>query len=68
MAVDVILPGLNEAPALPWTLARMPAGFRPIVLTGLLAATADLVCCCGGDGSLDPRQLPRLTGTVGETA
>ena len=32
MAVDVILPCLNEAPALPWILERMPAGFRPIVV------------------------------------
>ena len=28
---DVVLPCLNEAPALPWVLRRMPAGFRPIV-------------------------------------
>ena len=32
MIVDVILPCLNEAPALPWILDRMPAGFRPIVI------------------------------------
>ncbi len=32
MTVDVILPCLNEAPALPWILGRMPAGFRPIVV------------------------------------
>jgi glycosyltransferase involved in cell wall biosynthesis len=32
MIVDVILPCLNEAPALPWILGRMPAGFRPIVV------------------------------------
>ena len=32
MVVDVILPCLNEAPALPWMLGRMPAGFRPIVV------------------------------------
>ncbi|GAA4238613.1 glycosyltransferase family 2 protein [Actinomadura meridiana] len=30
--VDVILPCLNEAEALPWVLARMPDGFRPIVV------------------------------------
>jgi glycosyltransferase involved in cell wall biosynthesis len=30
--MDVILPCLNEAPALPWILGRMPAGFRPIVV------------------------------------
>jgi glycosyltransferase involved in cell wall biosynthesis len=29
--VDVILPCLNEASALPWVLSRMPAGYRPIV-------------------------------------
>jgi glycosyltransferase involved in cell wall biosynthesis len=30
--IDVILPCLNEAPALPWVLGKMPAGFRPIVV------------------------------------
>src|SRR5262245_6822194 len=30
--IDVILPCLNEAAALPWVLSRMPAGFRPIVV------------------------------------
>jgi len=30
-AIDVVLPCLNEAGALPWLLARMPAGYRPIV-------------------------------------
>jgi glycosyltransferase involved in cell wall biosynthesis len=94
--VDVILPCLTEAPALPWILGRMPAGFRPIVVdnrftdgsgaiarslgatvvpepargfgaaahAGLLAATSDLVCFCDCDGSLDPRQLPLLTGPL----
>jgi glycosyltransferase involved in cell wall biosynthesis len=28
---DVVLPCLDEAQALPWVLARMPAGYRPIV-------------------------------------
>ena len=28
---DVVLPCLNEAPALPWLLRRMPDGYRPIV-------------------------------------
>ncbi len=32
VTVDVILPCLNEAPALPWMLERMPADFRPIVV------------------------------------
>ena len=92
MTVDVILPCLNEASALPWVVGRMPSGFRAIVVdngstdgsgalarslgvtvvpeprrgfgaaahAGLLAATADLVSFCDCDGSLDPRQLPRL--------
>ncbi|MEV5831770.1 glycosyltransferase family 2 protein [Spirillospora sp. NPDC052242] len=30
--IDVVLPCLNEAEALPWVLARMPAGFRPLVV------------------------------------
>ena len=96
MTVDVILPCLNEALALPWVLGRMPAGFRPIVVdngsadgsaalagslgatvvreprrgfgaaahAGLLAATAGLVSFCDCDGSLDPRQLPRLAAPL----
>ena len=96
MTVDVILPCLNEAPALPWVLGRMPSGFRAIVVdngstdgsgtlarslgatvvrearrgfgaaahAGVLAATADLVCFCDCDGSLDPRQLPRLAAPL----
>ena len=31
MRVDVILPVLDEAEAIPWVLGRMPAGYRPIV-------------------------------------
>ena len=94
--MDVILPCLDEAPALPWVLGRMPAGFRPIVVdngsadgsaalarslgatvvreprrgfgaaahAGLLAATAGLVSFCDCDGSLDPRQLPRLAAPL----
>lgn len=30
--VDVVLPVLDEAAALPWVLARMPRGYRPIVV------------------------------------
>jgi glycosyltransferase involved in cell wall biosynthesis len=96
VTVDVILPCLNEASAVPWMLERMPAGFHPIVVdngsvdgsdeiarslgatvvaeptrgfgaaahAGLLAATSDLVCFCDCDGSLDPQQLPLLTGPL----
>ncbi|WP_131733041.1 glycosyltransferase family 2 protein, partial [Actinomadura formosensis] len=30
--IDVLLPCLNEAEALPWVLTRMPDGFRPLVV------------------------------------
>ncbi|MGH3744397.1 MAG: glycosyltransferase, partial [Mycobacteriales bacterium] len=30
--IDVVLPCLDEAAALPWVLSRMPAGFRPLVV------------------------------------
>ena len=43
---DVVLPVLNELEALPWVLARMPAGYEPIVVdngstdgSGALAAS-----------------------------
>jgi glycosyltransferase involved in cell wall biosynthesis len=96
MTVDVILPCLDEAAALPWVLGRLPAGFRPLVVdngssdgspevaralgatvvgqplrgfgaachAGLLAATAEVVCFCDCDGSLDPAQLPRVVEPV----
>jgi hypothetical protein len=94
--VDVVLPCLDEAAALPYIMSRMPAGYRAIVVdngssdgsaqiaaglgalvvreprrgfgaachAGLLAATAPVVCFCDCDGSLDPAQLPRVTGPV----
>ena len=30
--IDVVLPVLNEAEALPWVLGRFPAGYRPLVV------------------------------------
>src|SRR5437870_1125503 len=30
--IDVVLPVLDEAAALPWVLTRMPEGYRPIVV------------------------------------
>lgn len=84
-----MLPCLNEAEALPWVLARIPAGWRALVVdngstdgsadvaralgatvlheprrgfgsachTGLTAATAEIVCFCDCDASLDPARL-----------
>lgn len=95
-AVDVVLPCLDEEAALPWVLARLPAGYRAIVVdngstdrsaeiaralgatvveearrgfgsacaAGLTAASAEIVCFCDCDASLDPRQLPLVAGPV----
>ncbi|MBO3751414.1 glycosyltransferase family 2 protein [Streptosporangiaceae bacterium NEAU-GS5] len=41
-------------------------GFGAACHAGLLAATADLVCFMDADASLDPRQLPRVTGPVAD--
>jgi glycosyltransferase involved in cell wall biosynthesis len=96
VVVDLILPVLNEAPAIPWVLDRVPTGWGAIVVdngstdgsaavadalgaqvvleprrgfgaacwAGLLAATADVVCFMDCDGTLDPRDAPRLTELV----
>src|SRR5215213_8925575 len=93
---DVVLPVLDGRDALPWVLARMPAGCSPIVVdngstdgsaalaerlgarvvrepqrgfgaacwAGLTAATAEVVCFMDCDGSLDPRELPRVAAPV----
>jgi glycosyltransferase involved in cell wall biosynthesis len=90
--IDVILPVLDEAQALPGVLALFPAGFVPLVVdngssdgsgdiarslgarvvseprrgfgaacyAGLSAASSDVVCFMDCDGSLDPRELPRV--------
>jgi glycosyltransferase involved in cell wall biosynthesis len=94
--VDVILPVLDEAQALPGVLALMPSGFEPLVVdngstdgsadvarslgarvvsepcrgfgaacyAGLCAAETEIVCFMDCDGSLDPRELPRVCDPV----
>jgi glycosyltransferase involved in cell wall biosynthesis len=94
--IDVVLPVLNEAEAIPWVLSRMPSGYRPVVVdngstdgsgdlaarhgavvvredqpgfgsacfAGLRAATSELVCFMDCDGSLDPADLPAVSGPV----
>ncbi|MFI6940760.1 glycosyltransferase family 2 protein [Streptomyces sp. NPDC050418] len=94
----MVLPCLNEAEALPWVLARIPAGWRAIVVdngstdgsaevarslgalvvheprrgfgsachAGLLAATAEYVCFCDCDASLDPGLLAAFVGQVAD--
>jgi glycosyltransferase involved in cell wall biosynthesis len=90
--VDIVLPCLDEAGALPGVLNALPPGYHAIVVdngsgdgspeiaaalgakviheprrgygaavhTGLEYATADVVCFCDADGSLDLAELPRL--------
>ncbi len=46
--VDVVLPCLNEAQALPWILERMPAGYRAVVVdNGSTDGSADLARSLG---------------------
>jgi glycosyltransferase involved in cell wall biosynthesis len=48
MEIDVILPCLNEAGALPWVLSRMPHGYRPIVAdNGSSDGSADIAASYG---------------------
>jgi glycosyltransferase involved in cell wall biosynthesis len=94
--VEVLLPVLDEAEALPWVLSRIPRGYRPLVVdngstdgsgdlaeglgarvvreprkgfgaacfAGLAAAGAEVICFMDCDGSLDPRDLGRVTAPV----
>src|SRR5438477_9425488 len=43
-----------------------PRGFGAAAHAGLLAATDDVVCFMDADGSLDPRQLPRVAEPVAD--
>ncbi|MEU3019278.1 glycosyltransferase family 2 protein [Nocardiopsis sp. NPDC007018] len=95
-SVDVVLPCLDEAAALPWVMERIPPGWRAIVVdngstdgsaavaealgavvvpesrrgfgaachAGLSAATAEYVCFCDCDASLDPGLLPGMVERV----
>ncbi|MFE1413303.1 glycosyltransferase family 2 protein [Streptomyces sp. NPDC085524] len=47
-SVDVVLPCLNEAEALPWVLARIPAGWRALVVdNGSTDGSADIARSLG---------------------
>jgi glycosyltransferase involved in cell wall biosynthesis len=48
MEIDVVLPCLNEAGALPWVLSRMPDGYLPIVAdNGSADGSADIAASFG---------------------
>ena len=50
MTVDVVLPCLDEAAALPWVLSRMPAGYRAIVAdNGSTDGSADVARAHGAE-------------------
>lgn len=98
ITVDVVLPCLDEAGALPRVLERIPDGWRGLVVdngstdgsaaiaaglgatvvheprrgfgaachAGLRAATADVVCFCDCDGSLDPGLLTAFVRRVAD--
>lgn len=56
-SVDVVLPCLNEAEALPWVLARIPAGWRALVVdNGSTDGSADLARSLGATVVPEPRR------------
>ncbi|TDC07593.1 glycosyltransferase family 2 protein [Nonomuraea longispora] len=56
MRIDVVLPCLNEAAALPWVLGRMPHGFHPIVVdNGSADGSAKIAAELGATVVSEPR-------------
>jgi glycosyltransferase involved in cell wall biosynthesis len=78
MTIEVILPCLNEAAALPWVLDRLPAGYQALVVDngstddsaaiararGTRTIRAELVVIMDCDVSLDPVDLPALVRPI----
>ncbi|MFF5767228.1 glycosyltransferase family 2 protein [Streptomyces tanashiensis] len=57
LTVDVVLPCLDEAEALPWVLARIPAGWRAIVVdNGSTDGSATLAAGLGATVVHEPRR------------
>ncbi len=55
--VDVVLPCLNEAGALPWVLSRLPEGYRAIVVdNGSTDGSADVARAHGATVVVEPRR------------
>jgi glycosyltransferase involved in cell wall biosynthesis len=55
--IDVVLPVLDEAEALPWVLARMPAGFSPLVVdNGSRDGSAEIAAALGARVVREPRR------------
>ncbi|MGW6745526.1 glycosyltransferase family 2 protein [Streptomyces sp. NPDC055025] len=57
VTVDLVLPCLNEAEALPWVLARVPAGWRAVVVdNGSTDGSAELAAELGATVVHEPRR------------
>ncbi|MEU8759621.1 glycosyltransferase family 2 protein [Streptomyces sp. NPDC048659] len=57
VTVDVVLPCLDEAGALPWVLARIPSGWRPVVVdNGSTDGSAALAAELGATVVHEPRR------------
>ncbi|MGR8009181.1 glycosyltransferase family 2 protein [Streptomyces hypolithicus] len=55
--VDVVLPCLNEAVALPWVLERVPSDWRPIVVdNGSSDGSAEIAAALGATLVYEPRR------------
>ncbi|MYV54654.1 glycosyltransferase, partial [Streptomyces sp. SID3212] len=55
--VDVVLPCLDEARALPWVLDRLPAGWRAIVVdNGSADGSAEIAAGLGATVVREPRR------------
>lgn len=55
--MDVVLPCLDEAEALPWVLSRIPAGWRAVVVdNGSSDGSAAVAAACGALVVAEPRR------------
>jgi glycosyltransferase involved in cell wall biosynthesis len=64
--VDVVLPVLDEAAALPWVLGRMPNGFRPVVVdNGSTDGSAELARGLGARVVAEPHRGFGAAGHAG---
>src|SRR3989454_10879980 len=67
--IDVVLPVLDEAEALPWVLSRFPAGFRAIVVdNGSTDGSTGIARALGAEVIVEPRRgfgAPRWAGLTG---
>ena len=57
ISVDVVLPVLDEAAALPWVLGRLPPGYRPVVVdNGSTDGSGDVARDLGATVVVEPRR------------